>query len=111
MPTFPLTQSGRAVADSNGKAVITIGPERAFEKWHVTGVAVQSSSSTLVPEVREYRQSEAESNLIGTTRSGDLDSGASDVTLEPGEHVIYVFTNADVGATCQVTVNGTRRIP
>lgn len=111
MPTFPLTQSGRAIANSAGKAVINIGPDRAYEKWHITSVAVQSSSSTLVPEVREYRQSEAESNLIGTTRSGDLDSGSSDVTLQPGEHIIYVFTGADVGSTCEVTVNGTRTLP
>lgn len=111
MPTFPLIQSGRAIADSNGKAVITIGPERAYEKWHITSVAVQSSSTDLVPEVREYRQSEADSNLIGTTRSGDLDSGDADVTLQPTEHVVYVFTNADVGSTCEVTINGSRTLP
>lgn len=111
MPTYPLTASERAIADSNGVAIARIGPDRAFEKWHVTSVAVQSTSSTLVPELREFRNNPVESALLGTSRSGDLDSGSADIMLGSGEDLVYQWTNCDVGATCIVTVNGTRTLP
>lgn len=107
---FPLTQSASAVADSDGVAIATIGPDYAYEKWHITSVAVQSTSTTLVPEVREYKGAVG-GNLLGTSRTGDADSGSADIHLMPGDILSYKWSNCDVGATCTVTVNGERERP
>lgn len=111
MRKFPFTASARAIADSSGVAIARIGPERAFEQWHITSVAIQSTSSTLVPELREFRNNPIESALIGTSRSGDLDSGSADILLQSGEDIVYRWTNVDVGAACTVTVSGMRTLP
>lgn len=110
MPTFPLTETGRATADANGVATVTIGPQRAFERWHITGVAISSDSSTLLPELREFRGG-AGGQLLGASRAGDLDSGIADIALKPGEELTYQWTNCDVGAQCRVTLDGTRSLP
>lgn len=111
MPSYPLAQSARATADSDGIATVRIGPRRAFERWHIKHVSVQSTSSTLVPELREYRGDVAESRLIGSSRSGNLDSGAADIDLVPGEDLVYRWTNCDVGSTCTVTLEGRTERP
>lgn len=111
MPRFTLTDSQRAVADANGKAIVRIGPSRAHERWHITSATVQSTSSTLVPTVRVYRGSETESRLIGGSFTGTLDTAGSDVMLQSQEDIIFVWENADVGSDCSATVNGERILP
>ena len=67
MSTYPLRESGRAIADANGVATVRLGPKRTYERWQVESVAVESTSSTLVPELREYLGNPDLSHLTGTS--------------------------------------------
>lgn len=113
MPQLPLIEFGSATADNDGVATVTLGPQRAFEQWFIESVAVQSTSVTLTPELREYKGSISEGSLIGSSRIGNLDSGVNPnpLILASGERVFYQWTGADVGSTCRVTVNGHRQTP
>jgi hypothetical protein len=102
----PLYESGRGTANASGVATVTIGPRRAFEKWQVTRVAVQSTSSVLVPTCRLYRGAAVASRLIDGTYTGTLDSTDLSLTLQSGEDLVAEWSGCDVGATCTVTVDG-----
>lgn len=104
--SVPLYESGNAVADSAGRAVCTVQPLQAFEKWHVTKVTVQNSGTTLVPMCRVYRGSETPSRFIGGTFSGQMDASDENFHLSSGERLLAVFSGADVGSRCVLTVEG-----
>jgi hypothetical protein len=86
---------------------------RAFERWDITRVTVACTSVALVPTCRVYRSSEAPSNLIEGTFSGNQDSSDTAFTLENGEVLIAVWegkvvgtAGADVGSVCTLTIEG-----
>ena len=106
MSRYRLSQSARATADASGKAVARLGPDRAFETWQIRTVTVQSTSSTLVPQARVYRNHEAVSALLGGSHTGTLDTAQTDTELRSGESLVVVWTGADAGAECTVTVEG-----
>lgn len=101
-----LFESANGVADANGEARATLQPLRAFEKWRVRRMTVQSTSSTLAPTCAVYRGAVSASRLIDNTRDGGLDHSDTDLTLQNGEALIAVWTGADVGAACTFTVEG-----
>lgn len=106
---YELRESGNASANVDGKAMVTLQPLRAFEHWHVTRITVQSTSQTLVPTCRVYRGSESESNFIGGTYTGTLDSSDESLDIANGEALLFVWEGADVGANCIATVIGKSR--
>lgn len=83
-----------------------LGPDRAFERWEIRSVTVQSTSSVLVPEARVYRNHEAGSALLGGSHTGTLDTARTETDLRSGESLVIVWTGADVGAECTVTIEG-----
>jgi hypothetical protein len=113
MPTsFPLRESASAIVGADGRAIATLQPLRAFERWQITRITVQCSSQTLIPTARVYRGSESPSALIDGTYTGTLDTSDSAVSLENGERLLTVWegqdggAGADVGSSCTVTVEG-----
>lgn len=111
MRQYSLLESGNAVA-SGGVATVRLGPRRAFERWLIESVAVQSTSTT-EPELREYLGEPSPSRMTGNSRAGTLDSGfnASPIVLESGEDIVYQWTGCSASATCIVTIKGTRQLP
>lgn len=109
MQTYPLRETGNAVADSAGVATVRIGPTQAFESWHVESVAVQSTSA-LESELKEYLGDPSPSRLTGTSRIGNLDAGVNPnpLVLTPGENLVYQWTGCTPGSTCIVTLQGKR---
>lgn len=103
-----LRESATATADANGRAVATVQPLRAFESWTITGITVQSTSSTKVPTAKVYRGAEAPSSIVDGTFTGTLDHTNDTVELSNGERLICVWENADAGASCTMTVKGRR---
>jgi hypothetical protein len=112
MKTLPMQESGRATADSSGVATVRLGPRRAFETWAIESVAIESTS-TLIPELREYLGDAVPSRLTGSSRAGDLDSGVNPnpIQLLSGQDIVYQWTGCTVGAICQVTITGTKNVP
>lgn len=103
---YQLTEYASAVADANGIAIARIGPRRSFERWHVTGVTVSSSSVALEPRVDIYRGGIGPAFKVGGTYSGKNDSGNADDWVDSGQDLIAVWTGADVGAQCSMTLSG-----
>lgn len=106
MSRVPLFESGRATVDASGIARVRMGPRRAFERWQLRRISIQSTSSTLVPEARLYSGGESTSNLIDGTYDGVLNHTDTDRELANGEDVVCVWSGADVGATCTLTLEG-----
>lgn len=106
MSNLPLAESASATADASGVARVQMGPLRAFESWDVRSTTVASTSSVLVPTARVYRGAEAPSRLIDGTYTGTQDTSDTAYTLRSGERVIVVFSGADVGSQCTVTLEG-----
>lgn len=95
-----LDVSASAVADSTGKALVRLGPLRAFETWQIRGLSIISTSTTKIPTFKVYWGSEAASNLLGGTYKGSLNSDPSfTMDLQSGEMLVGVWENADVGST------------
>lgn len=103
-----LDESGRAVADANGTAQVTLQPLRAFESWDVTRMTVQNTSVTNVPLCKIYRSSVAPTNLVEGTFSGNFDVSDSRIALPNGASLIAEWTDADPGSDCTFTVAGKR---
>lgn len=101
-----LSEYATGVANGNGIAIARVGPKRAFERWHITGVTIGSTSNTLEPECTVYLGAIGPSYRIGGTYSGKKDSGSADDWAETGRDVIAVWTGADVGSTCDITLSG-----
>lgn len=113
MSEVPLRESASATVDSSGRARAVVQPMRAFERWDITRVTVACTSTSLVPTCRIYRSSEAPSNLIEGTFSGNQDSSDTQTMLETGESLIAVWegkeiatAGADIGSVCTLTVEG-----
>lgn len=107
-----LQESKPAIADSNGKAIVTLQPLRAFERWRITLMNIQATSPVAVgpkvPQFRVYRNSEAVSNLVDSTYDGNQNTSNTDITIENGEAIIGVWTGADPGTQCMFSVQGER---
>jgi hypothetical protein len=109
----PLRESQSAVVGVSGRALAIVQPMRAFERWDITRVTVACTSTTLVPTCRVYRSSEAPSNLIEGSFSGNQDSSDTRTLLESGESLVAVWegqtvgtAGADVGSVCTLTIEG-----
>lgn len=104
-----LSESNTAVANAAGKAVARLQPLRAFEEWRIETLAIDSTSSTKMPTFKSYRGSESPSNFIGGTFTGKNNVDSSfNKSLRNGETLVGVWENCDVGASCTMSITGTR---
>lgn len=101
-----LMESDTKPADATGKAVCQVQPLRAFERWHITNVSINSTSSVKVPTVKMYRGSESPSSFIDGSYVGTFNSTSDPIDLDNGQRLLCVFENADVGSSCCVVVTG-----
>lgn len=105
----PLNESASATADASGRAVVRLGPHRAFEVWDITQTSVQTTSTTNVPEVRLYEGHESPSALIDGSYDGNLNHTNAHIRLQSGVELVAVWSGADVGAVCTLAVMGESR--
>lgn len=109
MPVRPLNTSGRATASAAGIATVTLGPN-VGQRWQLDNAAVSTSTAVLVPQCNIYMQgSPTPDNLVDGTFTGNLDSTGrvSGIPLTSGQKVTAVWTGADVGTICTLSVTGT----
>jgi hypothetical protein len=109
MRTLSLTESGSAVFGSNGRASLSLGPSRSYEKWQIELTAIQTTSA-LSTTFKEYRYTEAPNNFIEGTSFGNLNSSDSAIDLVSGERIVYVWENGTPGALATVTIRGKRTL-
>lgn len=88
-----------------GTAILTV-PN--LEDWTITRYAVFVTTTKATPAVSVYVDSVSPIFLLDTTALGGQNSANADVGLRPGQQLIAVWTGADLGATCTLSVYGTK---
>lgn len=104
---MPLYESGRATADASGTATVQLRASVWGEWWRIKNANV-SGNSAIEPEVRVYRGFVGDSNRIGGSLTGNLDTAAGDDYIPPNEAVIAQWTGATPGAQFTFTITGER---
>lgn len=103
-----LYESGFSTADATGKTVVRLQPMRAFERWHVTGMTVSSTSATRIPTIKIYKGSESRSMMIDNSYNGQLNHTDCDFWLNNAVALLAVWEAGDVGALAMFTIEGER---
>lgn len=101
----PLYETGRAVADANGRAVVNLANLRAFVRWKVIRYTV-SSTSVSETTAKVYRSHESPSMMLEGTYSGRQDASDTDTKIGTGESLLCVWSGATAGASCVFTIEG-----
>lgn len=95
-------------ADASGRCFLSMGPLRAWERWHITILGVTNTSPTKEPVCKIYQGSIAPSNLINGTYAGRNDTDPNcDIWLETGETIWAEWTAGDVGSVGTLSIRGT----
>jgi hypothetical protein len=107
MSKYTLFESARATFGANGEARVILGPGRAFERWHITLLAI-TTTSTAVTAFKLYRgQLEAASSLVDlSNHNGNNDVSDSVIDLTPTEKLLGVWTGGTPNAIATITVSG-----
>lgn len=106
MTTLPLLENVQATADANGRATATIGPRRYGDSWNVKLLATVTDS-TNESQLRVYRGVEVNSAIVASTYSGNQDTaGGNEIVVPSGDKLVFVWTNASVGAVCTCRIEG-----
>jgi hypothetical protein len=94
--------SAVVAADGTATVVInvSIGP-----MWELRQIGIRNSGTVLIPTCTTYRGVNASGEFISQTLNGVADTDPlPNVILRPGESLAAVWTGADVGSICRVTV-------
>lgn len=106
MPTYPLLEYVQATADSNGRAVVSLGPKKYGDSWTVKTLATITDSTT-ESQLRVYRGVEADSAIVASTYSGNQDTASGNpISVPSQDKLVFVWTNASVGANCTCRIEG-----
>lgn len=107
MTDYPLQESVTAIADSNGRAVVTKGPQRFGDSWEVT---LFGATTTSVKETQLviYRGVESMTAKVASTYSANSDTAGGDppIVLPAGDKLVFVWSGATAGAVCTCRIEG-----
>jgi hypothetical protein len=98
---FRVAQSVTLSASGGGQ--VTISPP---VEWEVQLVSVSVSSAAAEPTFRLYLDGVVPSGFLEGTYSGSQDSSATTHRVQPGQQLIGVWADGDVGATATLVVRG-----
>jgi hypothetical protein len=108
----PVRGNAQVTLDGAGNGAVSFGPGRHGVSWSIQRISVQTSTTTLVPEARVYRDSVGEATFISGTFVGSFDTDdAIGQDLENGERLIVAWTGGDPGAMATATFYGTETTP
>lgn len=99
-----LSQMNSATANASGVAEVTLTPLRSNETWHVTNVAI-TSTSTAVPTAKTYRAGV----FRGGTYSALFNNDSDPFDLLCGQPYLVRFEGCTPGALCTVSLSGETR--
>lgn len=113
MPIRPSEGSGTATVNSNGQAVVSVGPD-GLNTWYVsyaaiattTGAADQSTAAVVVGPIA--------AGIVpgGQSYAGGGDSiGLGSQVLRPGDYVTVMWAGGNPGDTATLTLYGDQDIP
>jgi hypothetical protein len=91
---------------ADGTATIYARPERANERWEVSGYTCFSNSDKMTM-LSVYAGSVLKHNLIEHTRRGNGASSNKSLKLPNGEQLVFVWTDGNPGRYVSITIQGT----
>ena len=107
MATFTSTFSGNAVAGFDGVAVITLGPQRAGERWVVKRQTIQNSGNATNNECicKVYRNVISDTTLLDGSFTGVFDVSNNDnINVESGSQIIAEWSGCIPGSVSTWTI-------
>lgn len=106
MAEYPLAVSRSVTLDSNGTGRVTgVGPTRYGESWHVKLFSVNTTTKCKF-SVHRGNDTSPQYQIDGTVR-GDLDTSNTDITLQTGETVSFLWLNGSAGSVGTIRIEGT----
>lgn len=105
-----LKEFKQVTLNANGNGTVKLGPTSPFQIWIPTSCQIGCSSNVKESAFTLYigDTSFAYANSVSGS-TGDT-SGIVDVTLNPNEVIIGIWTGGDVGAVATLTLFGTNRL-
>lgn len=107
MRSTTLNEGKSATVLADGTATVELKPN-GLEKWHISKLAVMTSSNVLEPTARVYLGSISPTNLMDGTTTGSLDSSETTLDLQQSQPLYCVWSGADIGALATLSVFGTK---
>jgi hypothetical protein len=106
--TIDLNSGKVGVLDASGSATLEIGPDRGRTNWRVTTILLKSSRPGLapIPRAEVYLDAMDAGSRKGLTYDGSFASGACDILVTRGQHLICHWTGGQAGDSVEFTVNG-----
>lgn len=104
-----LTAGTRVTLDASGYGEAEIGPgAHGKQNWRVTGVILKTNrpGKSPIPRAEIWLDSVGENNQQGLTYDGSFKSGACDITLARGQHLVCHWTGGKSGDIATITVTG-----
>jgi hypothetical protein len=116
MTSYPLNTSANVTLDNNGNGVAKAGPQAGVRGvlWHLTNVAVLTSTAVLAPVCQIFVGGQpTPDNFVDSTYTGNQDSTdrANGYTIQNGQYVFAVWTGGDAGAVATLSIYGTYESP
>lgn len=106
MAEYPLAVSRSVTLDSSGIGRVTgVGPVRYGESWHITLFSVNTSVRCRFTVHRGNDTSAA--YQIDSTDRGDLDTSPTDIRLQAGETISFLWQKGTAGAVGTIRIEGT----
>lgn len=106
MAEFPLAVSRSVTLDSSGTGRVTgVGPVKYGESWKVTLFSVNTTSRCKFT-IHRGNDTTPQYQIDATVR-GDLDTSATDITLQAGETISFLWANGTPGAVGTIRLEGT----
>jgi hypothetical protein len=105
--TIPIENAANAVFDINGRAAVSIGPDRANISWKINRLVTSTTSSlTTQPQLRVYRNVETPSALVDSTYAANYDSSETNLLVGTGTRLLFIWTGGAPGATATIVLSG-----
>lgn len=103
---YPLLEYVQGTADADGRVSVSTGPAKYGESWTVKMVTT-NTNSTSESQLWVYRGVESSTAMVLSTYSGNQDvAGGSEITVPAQDKLVFVWSNASVGAICTARIEG-----
>lgn len=109
-----LMEYASVVLDASGNGRVAIGPKVVREKWSPSQATVSVSSTVLESKCAIYLGvGRVPGQKLGESRTGSSGDtyGFGALALQPGQHIVAVWTGGDPGALATIGVFGEKSRP
>lgn len=92
--------------NDNGRAVVTLSPGRAGQRWRVARLTTIVTPSNGRETLKVYRNIETPSSYLDGSRVGGQDISETNISLSDVESLVFVWENGTPGSIATCTIAG-----